>query len=103
MHLVDADLARDGLGGDAVVTGQHDPVRDPGGMQLPHDFACLWTNGVGNGNKAADVSRVSDDDDRLAVRLQSFRLPSDRRRILAAFNHIAMGAEPERLAIENTR
>ena len=55
MDLVDANLAGDGFGGDAVVTGQHDHVRDPGSMKLPHDFSCLRANSIGNRNKAANV------------------------------------------------
>ena len=103
MDLVDADLACDSFGGDAVVAGQHDYVRDPGGMKLPHDFTRLRTNSVGNRNKSANMSRVSDDYDGFAIRLQSFCLPYDFRRILAAFNHIAMGAEPEQLAVKDAR
>ena len=74
-----------------------------GGVQRLHGFARLRSDGVGDRDEPADVPRVADGDDGLAVGFQRFCLSCSLERVLAALDDIPMGAEPERFAVEHAR
>jgi hypothetical protein len=76
-------------------------VRDTGSVQLLHDLARLWPDRVGNGDQAADVATIADNDYSLSLRFQRFSLPGDLGCVLATLDDVAMGAEPERFAVED--
>ena len=100
MDLVDADLARDRLGGRPVVAGQHDQVLDPARPQIADHARSLRPHRIGHRDQAADVPLVADHHDRPTGLLER-RGPIDHLAgLLAAFHEVAVRAEPEGLAPE---
>jgi hypothetical protein len=96
----DADLARDRLGGRPVVAGQHDQVLDPARAQVADHGRNLRPHGVGHRDQAADVPLVANHHDR-STGLFERRGPIDHLvGLLAAFDKVAVRAEPEGLAPE---
>ena len=98
MNLVDADLARDRLGGHPVVAGQHDQVLDPRRPQVPDHPRRLGTNRVGHRDQAADPSLVADHHDRVTALFERRGTLDRLAGLLAALHEIAMRTEPEGLA-----
>ena len=70
MDLVDAELARDRLGGRPVVAGQHDQVLDAARAQVADHARSLRPHRVGQRDQAADVPLVADHHDRPAGLLE---------------------------------
>ena len=100
MDLVDADLARDRLGGRPVVAGQHDQMLDPARPQIADHARSLRPHRIGHRDQAADVPLVADHHDRPTGLLER-RRPIDRLAgLLAALHEVAVRAEPEGLAPE---
>ena len=102
MDLVDADLARDRLGGRAVVAGQHDQVLDPRARRSPIT-ARLRPHRIGHRDQAADVPLVADHHDRVTGPLERRGAIDHLAGLLAAFHDVAMRAEPEGLARDGRR
>ena len=101
MHLVDADLAADRFDSHLVFAREHDHVPDAGIVQFGHDTVRLRADRVGDGNQAANVSRIADHDHGLSIGFQSLGCLRDLGVFLAAFLGIAIRSKPKRLSFEH--
>ena len=62
VYFVDAGFFGDGFRGSFVVSGQHDDTFDAGLMQLSDCLSRFHAYRIGQGNKAAHMLVVADDD-----------------------------------------
>jgi hypothetical protein len=72
-HLVDAQLASDGVGGGAVVAGQHDEA-NAFAVEHLNGFAGGFLDGIGDAEQAGGLVINGNKDYRLTVAAQRFRL-----------------------------
>jgi hypothetical protein len=92
MDLIDADLARDRLGGRPIVAGQHDQMLDAARPDVADHPRCLWPHRIRHRDQAADPPLVADHHDRVTALFERLGLLGHVAAVLAPFHEVAVRA-----------